>query len=219
MNANPYARTTFHGKPLDVATIEALKIAEQRLGYELTITQGIGGSVSASAGTHMGRDGEGGRAVDLSSWDKARKLRVLKDLGFAVWFRPTISGLWHEHIHGVLILDRFDNARGVAPAAFRQIGSYTRGRDGLKGDRSDSSYRPSPLVAFHFPPKEPAVPPFSNNVTEARDLLVEAAHALGKAAVRLEAAPKTRAVVRAQALACRAAMRTVNGILHVLPKK
>lgn len=214
MTTNAYAHEVFHGKPLDAATIAALKVAEQRLGYELTITQGIGGAVSASAGTHTE-----GRAVDLSSWDKARKLRVLKDVGFAVWFRPTIPGLWHEHIHGVLILDNFGNQRGIAGAAFRQIGSYLRGRDGLKGDRADHTYRPQPLRAFHYPPKEPVVPPYSNNVTEARDLLVEASHALGKAAVRLEAAPKKRTVVRAQALACRAARRTVNGILHILPKR
>lgn len=208
------ARMVFRGKPLDAATVAALKIAEHRLGYELTITQGIGGSVSASAGTHTE-----GRAVDLSSWDKRRKLKVLKDLGFAIWFRPTIPGLWHEHLHGVLMLNSFDNSRGVAPAAFRQIGSYLRGRDGLKGDRPDPSYRPDPLVVFKYPPKEKPVPVFTNNVTEARDLLVEAAHALGKAAVRLEAAPKDRRVVRAQALACRSARRVVNGILRVLPKR
>lgn len=140
---DPYARSTFHGKPLDNATIAALKIAEERLGYELTILQGIGGA-AASAGTHLE-----GRAVDLAPYDHERKVRVLRDLGFAVWHRPTLPGVWGEHVHGILIFENRTNSRGLADSGFRQIASYDRGRDGLKGDGVDPNpYRPNPRAVF-----------------------------------------------------------------------
>lgn len=140
---DPYARSIFHGKPLDNATIARLKQAEKRLGYELTILQGIGGA-AASAGTHTE-----GRAVDLAPWDHQNKVRVLRDLGFAVWFRPTLPGVWNEHIHGVLIFDGRDNQRGIAGSAWRQIQSYDRGRNGLANDAADPNpYRPSPARGF-----------------------------------------------------------------------
>lgn len=82
-----YGRTTFHGEQLDNATLAALKIAESILGYELTIVQGIGGAIT-SAGTHIK-----GRAADLAPWDHERKIRVLRDLGFAAWYRPALPGV------------------------------------------------------------------------------------------------------------------------------
>lgn len=213
MTADPYAHSTLHGKPLDNATIAAIKAMEAMLGYELTITQGIGGA-AASSGTHLD-----GRAVDLAPFDYKRKLRAGLACGFIGWHRPRIFGLWPEHVHMVLVLGSRDNARGIAPAAFRQIAAYFRRTDGLRSDRPDSSTHPDLLVPFVYPPQGEPVSPFKNNVTEARDLLTEAAHALGMAAAKLEGTPKKRAVVHAQALACRAARRTVNGILHILPPK
>jgi exonuclease III len=139
---DPYAHSTFRGKPLDNATIAALKIAEEKLGYELTIYQGIGGA-SASAGTHTE-----GRAVDLAPYDAERKLRVLKDLGFAIWHRPYVSGLWAEHLHGILIFENRQNSRGLADVGFRQIAAFDAHRDGLVSNRLDDSYRPSPPAVF-----------------------------------------------------------------------
>lgn len=138
---DPYARDTFHGKPLDNATIAALKIAEQRLGYELTIYQGIGGA-TASAGTHTE-----GRAVDLAPYDHERKLRVLKDIGFAAWYRPASSS-WSAHIHAILILENRVNSRGLADVGFRQIAAFDARRDGLVSNNPDPTYRPSPPAVF-----------------------------------------------------------------------
>ena len=66
---DPYARTEFRGRPLDYATAAACVLIERELGYQLTILQGIGGA-PASAGTHLGLNGEGGRAVDLAPWGR-----------------------------------------------------------------------------------------------------------------------------------------------------
>ena len=111
---SPSDRTTYLGdvrpKPVDWKTRAALEEAERRLGYRLTVVQGSynPGGVRQSAGTH-----DGGGVVDLLAWDWQRKVRVLRSVGFAAWYRPAISGLWGAHIHAVLI----DHGRLSAAAA------------------------------------------------------------------------------------------------------
>ena len=149
MALDPYARTTHDGKVVDEITHQALLAAEKILGYELTIVQGsyrAGTGTDASAGTH-----DGGGAVDLLSWDWENKVRALRTVGFAAWHRPAIKGLWREHIHAVLI----GNAK-LSPSAARQVESYKRHRDGLKGDGPDTfPFHPDGVV-FHMPGPRPA---------------------------------------------------------------
>jgi len=150
----PFVLTTFGDKSpkkVDWKTRAALEEAQRRLGYPLTIVQGSynHGGVSASAGTH-----DGGGVVDLLAWDWRNKVRVLRSLGFAAWHRPTIRGLWGEHIHAVLI----DHGR-LSSSAAAQVASYRAGRDGLKGNRPDPFWRPRPIPVFEYPPKDlPTVP-------------------------------------------------------------
>lgn len=210
-----HARVAFRGRTVDAATKAALEQMETILGYELTVVQGsFNTGVSASAGTH-----NMGRVVDLAPYDWKRKVAAARKVGFAAWHRLPSQGPWGEHIHMCLILNDFDNRDGIAPLAYSQITDYIHGRNGLASHGSDTDWRPVPLQAFRYPPKEPVVPPFHNNVTEARDALVTAAHALGVAASKLEATPGSRRVTQAQALAVRACRRSVNGILNILPKK
>lgn len=215
---DPYAHSVFHGKLLDNATIAALKIAEQKLGYELTILQGIGGA-TASAGTHTE-----GRAVDLSTYDAARKLRVLKDIGFAVWEREDLPGVWSEHLHGILIFENRQNSRGLNDVGFRQIAAFDAKRDGLKSNLPDNSYRPDPKAVFTraeyegtFVVPVPRIQP--THVTKARDRLVEAIHAAGQAAVELEAAGEHRAKAKAQILPVREHRRGLKAALEALPER
>lgn len=215
---DPYAVVLFRGKRVRACDADLLLEAEERLGYQLTVVQGMPApgaeGATASAGTH-----DDGRVWDLTAWDHRRKVRVLRDLGAAVWWRPTLPGVWAEHIHGLTILDSVDNAEHIAPAGFRQIGSYLRRRDGLARDLPDPTYRPVPPVVRRYrPTRRPAAMPVTNNVTEARDQLVEAAHALGVAAVKLESTSKRRTVVRAQVATIRGIRRGINGVLRILPK-
>ena len=131
-------------KKVDWKTRAALEEAERRLGYRLTVVQGSynAGGVSASAGTH-----DNGGVVDLLAWDWRRKVRVLRAIGFAAWYRPAIKGLWGAHIHAVLI----DHGRLAASAA-RQVAAYRNGRDGLAGNRVDPFWRPDPIPVFKYPP-------------------------------------------------------------------
>lgn len=127
---DPYERLTRDGRVIDRMTDAALRQAEARLGYSLTIVQGSynAGRVSASAGTH-----DGGGVVDLKPWDWQKKVVALRAVGFAAWYRPAIVGLWSAHIHAVLI----GHGR-LSPSAARQVTAYLDRRDGLKGNGPDS---------------------------------------------------------------------------------
>lgn len=127
---DPYGRTTRDGKVVDNITNAALKAAEKRLGYKLSVVQGSynAGKVAASAGTH-----DLGGVVDLMPWDWENKVRALRAVGFAAWYRPTIPGLWSAHVHAVLI-----NHSMLAPSAARQVEAYLDRRDGLKGNSPDT---------------------------------------------------------------------------------
>lgn len=213
---DPYARASFHGRLLDNATIQALKVAERRLGYELTIVQGIGGA-TASAGTHTE-----GRAVDLTTWDAENKLRVLKDVGFDIWFRADLPGVWGEHLHGILVFESLTNTRGVAPVGFRQIAAFQDRRDGLKSNLPDPSYRPSPPAVFTMKNyrdsfKEP--PMAKTNVQRARNRMVEAIHSLGQAAALLDDADESRVVARNQRDKIRQTRRDLRATLERMPKR
>ena len=144
MTLDPYARTTHDGKPVDEITHQALLAAEKILGYPLTIVQGsyrAGNGPAASAGTH-----DGGGVVDLLSWDWENKVRALRTVGFAAWRRTPDQGRWREHIHAVLI-----GNQKLSPSAARQVESYKRHRDGLKGDGPDLfPFHPDGVV-FHMP--------------------------------------------------------------------
>ena len=84
-----YDRIQSHGVTMDNDTLQRLLIAERRLGYELTVVKGIQQATPGdpSGGTHDGP------ALDLPPFDWKRKVRVLRDLGFAIWHRPAIPGL------------------------------------------------------------------------------------------------------------------------------
>lgn len=216
---DPYDRQLFHGKLLDNATIQACKIAESHLGYELTILQGIGGA-KASAGTHLE-----GRAVDLAPADHVRKVKVLRDLGFAAWYRPTLPGVWSEHVHAILIFRGRDNREGLAPAGFDQIAAYDAGLDGLAdGAKDPNPYRPSPAVSFTLTDykssfKVDPKPPTPTKVTKARDTLTEAIHALGHAATILDHTDPSRVKARDQIDRLHQLKKHTQAALEALPKR
>lgn len=131
----PYDRTTYDGRVVDWLTRLALEAVARLLGYPLTLTQGSynGGpnSVPASGGTH-----DGGGTVDLAPYDWQRKVRALRRVGFAAWYRPAIAGLWPAHIHAVLI-----GNRRLSAAAKAQVAEYLAGYDGLAGAGLDTGPR------------------------------------------------------------------------------
>lgn len=141
-----YEIVFYHGHRFDRMTVQALQAMEKRLGYELTILQGsYNGGVGASAGTH-----DGGGAVDLAPADAANKVRVGREVGFAIWERQPIPNLWPHHVHGILIGDA-----EASPSALRQVAQYRNHTNGLADFGSDNTWHPSPIAAYHYRHKPP----------------------------------------------------------------
>lgn len=164
---DPYDLVKHDGKTVDRITHEALKEAERRLGYELTITQGsYTGGVDASAGTH-----DGGGVVDLAAFEAARKVRVLRNVGFAAWRRMPSEGPWPEHVHAVLI-----GNKKLSPAARRQVEAYLANppRNGLKSNLIDRVDRPDPIPLFRWPQPETRMVRIDALIQQARELGWEA---------------------------------------------
>lgn len=158
MTIDPYALTTHDGKRVDQITHHALLAAEAILGYELSITQGCyqaldgtANDVAASSTTH-----DGGGVVDLPPFDWRNKVRVLRSIGFAAWFRPTLwrngEKVWSDHIHAVLI-----GNKKLSPSAMRQVLDFQRGLNGLADHGKDpDTFHPG--VVFEMPQPEPKPP-------------------------------------------------------------
>lgn len=142
---DPYSKTTHDGNTVDWRTHAMLLEAEEKLGYKLTVLQGsYTSAVGGSAGTH-----DGGGVIDLAPNDHEKKCRVLKNIGFAAFYRPYNwdgnNGI--AHIHAV---DKGN--KKLAPLAALQAQYFDQGRDGLGGVPFgvDNSYRPHPPVVFNY---------------------------------------------------------------------
>lgn len=124
---------------VDRRTAAALHVAEERLGYNLTVIKGhdVAGTGSVSSTTHNGTG-----VVDLSPFDAKRKVRILDEIGFAAYHRKAIPGLWPEHIHAILRgLDH-----GLDPSAQRQVEDWLDIKDGLASHGPDPEpWRPDPI--------------------------------------------------------------------------
>lgn len=127
------AIVTVDGKRTNKRTAFMLREAE-RLSGPMLVTQGSynRGGVAASGGTH-----DGGGALDLSVRGLSRKqinrrVRALRTVGFAAWYRPALPGVWGPHIHAVAM-----GTRDLAPLARLQVLDYKRGRSGLRGHGPD----------------------------------------------------------------------------------
>ena len=144
----PFEKTEFgdtRKRTVDWKTRAALEEAERRLGYTLTLTQGsYNNTVAASAKTH-----NLGGVVDLAPFDHERKVKVLREIGFAAWYRPRSSS-WPPHIHAVLV-----DHGNLHPQAKAQVDQYRAGTDGLAGHRKDPTPRPNPIPVFQYPPEAP----------------------------------------------------------------
>lgn len=124
---------TVDGKRTNKRTAVMLREAE-RIGGPLLVTQGSynRGGVAASGGTH-----DGGGALDLSVRGLTRKqinrrVRALRTVGFAAWYRPALPGVWGPHIHAIAM-----GTRDLSPLARTQVLAYKRGRSGLRGNGPD----------------------------------------------------------------------------------
>ena len=136
------ARTTYQGRTVNERTRQILEDANtilknKRYGGEtsdIVLVQGSynGTAVSASAGTHAG-----GGAGDITAFNYANRVKVLRLLGVAAWYRPTLRNVWSAHIHFVVIGDNTASSGAKA-----QVTAYKNGRNGLANNAVDNGWRP-----------------------------------------------------------------------------
>jgi hypothetical protein len=143
-------RTNVDGQTLNQRTADMLKMWEFNSLTHYFVVQGSynKGGVSQSAGTH-----DGGGALDISvtglgsTTDKKWHVKQGRLAGFAAYYRPTISGLWNEHIHAIAIGDP-----EASSGAKSQMAEYRAGGDGLVGSRPDPDPRVSPIPVWPVRP-------------------------------------------------------------------
>lgn len=133
-------RVTVDGKTLNQRTADMLALWQFNALRDFYVVQGSynAGGVTASAGTH-----DGGGALDISVYgmDLAEKKRVVREgrlAGFMAYYRPTLPGVWNEHIHA--------GALGDPEAS-----------DGLKTQFKEY-YAGEDALADHAPDPDPRVP-------------------------------------------------------------
>jgi hypothetical protein len=134
-------RVSVSGKTLNQRTLDMLKCAEARLGYDLYVVQGSynAGGVSASAGTH-----DGGGAVDVAPGSNpTEQVRALREVGFAAWHRVPSQGPWNEHIHAIAIGDA-----ELSSGARTQVSEYYAGQNGLASHAPDDGPKVSPIPTW-----------------------------------------------------------------------
>jgi hypothetical protein len=114
----------------------------------ITPTQGgyNRGGVPASAGTH-----DAGAAVDLSvsGWSTAQidaVVRLMRECGWAAWYRPYIRNLWPSHIHAIRVGDP-----SASRGAKAQVADYEAGRNGLANRGRDTGPRVFGVKGEKFP--------------------------------------------------------------------
>ena len=136
------AVTAYQGRRVNEKTRQILVAANKLLASskygsekgDLTIVQGSfnGGGVAASAGTH-----DGGGAADITSFNWQNRVKVLRLLGCAAWYRPARKNVWSAHIHFIVIGDSSVSRGGKV-----QVTAYKNNRDGLAGNAKDPNWRP-----------------------------------------------------------------------------
>lgn len=136
------SRTSYQGRAVNERTrqiLEALNtiVRSKRYGSETSdviLVQGSfnGGGVAASAGTH-----DGGGAGDITAFNYKNRVKALRLLGVAAWYRPTLRNVWSAHIHFVVMGDST-----VSRGAAIQVTAYKNGRNGLANNAKDPDWRP-----------------------------------------------------------------------------
>lgn len=133
---------TFRGWKMSRYTAAAIRVFEEKLGYQLELVQGpYNTSVGASAGTH-----DKDAVIDLSAYRRRQKVKVGRRNSWAIWPRKDRPGLWSSHCHGVL-----KRARDMASLAVWQLEvAYPNKWDGLSGNNPDKFPVHPELERFNY---------------------------------------------------------------------
>lgn len=137
---DPFKPVSWRGHTFDKMTIAAILAAEDRLGFQVVITQGsYNTSVAASSQTHAG---SGALDMHFAPATSDKIVLAFRQTGFAAW-RRFKSSSWPDHIHGELLNDPH-----ASDEAKTQWEAYRQGEDALGG--KDLGPRLDPIPIFRF---------------------------------------------------------------------
>ena len=141
----PTDRVRYQGHIVSRRIREMLRWAEDKSGVTVSIAQGSyrGSSAATASGSTHDREAVDLRVRHLSTGQRVKLVRALKDAGFAAWYRRELPGVWGPHIHALPI------GGDLSSSARNQVRSFDAGRDGLRGNRIDRTYRPDPRVKWN----------------------------------------------------------------------
>lgn len=158
MSETAQTKVAWRGVYLTARHRDALRWAERKWqrkfpGLTIQPSQGSWSGAAASAGTHSGTGAVDIRTRHLTKDQRVALVRALKDSGQACWFRPNN---WDgrgggEHVHALDL----GGTTGMDAGARNQLRSFDQGRDGLKSNRPDNTYRPNPKVKFNYKQGKP----------------------------------------------------------------
>lgn len=144
----PGSRDARYGtKRVNARTASMLAAADRTLTWNLRVTQGSycvlerSGCARASSGTHDGGGSIDIHARSLSTSQRWRTVRALRQVGFAAWLRvpSQCGGCWGTHIHAVAIGDTDMWQSNGRYTNRDQVGDYFVGRNGLSGHGADNT--------------------------------------------------------------------------------
>lgn len=143
-----FTRLDFEGHELDRLTLAAYEHGADILGATPNMSQGsFTDAFGPSGGTHSGSG-----AFDLDPPPAGHTFHEIQRAyrwgGCAAWHRPFNwdgrGGI--EHVHVIVIGDA-----GVSIEALNQVHDYHAGLNGLANHGIDPTWRPNPILAFHYP--------------------------------------------------------------------
>ena len=145
-------------KRVNTRTRLMLTAADTKVPWTLRVSQGSycpfekSGCAAASAGTHDGGGSIDVRVSGLSTTERWRTVRALRQVGFAAWLRTPsqCGGCWSAHIHAVAIADTDMWQRDGKYTNRDQVADYFVGRNGLARhdwDNTPARYR-APFITW-----------------------------------------------------------------------
>jgi len=142
----PTDRVRYQGHTVSRRIRDMLRWAEDKSGSTVSIAQGSyrGSNAATASGLTHDREAVDLRVRHLSTAQRVKLVRALKDAGFAAWYRRELPGVWGPHIHALPI------GGDLSSSARSQVRAFDAGRDGLRGNRVDNTYRPDPRKRFSW---------------------------------------------------------------------
>ncbi|WP_414715145.1 peptidoglycan-binding protein [Stackebrandtia sp.] len=125
---------SYGGETTNTRTVQMLGAADDKLSWDITLTQGsYNSSNPGSAGTHDGGGVVDVNVNDLDDTQRWETVKALRTVGFAAWLRTPDDG-FEYHIHAVGVSDP-----DLSTAAQPQVYDYFVGKNGLANHNDDNT--------------------------------------------------------------------------------